>query len=55
MKDSKDSYEQRRWEIAAKSHAACVDMLKHFTFPSAIQEVERRIAQYEAEYPQLKQ
>lgn len=54
MKDSKNSYEQRKWESAVKQHAAWKKMLTTLKFESSRAEVQRRIDMYEMEFPQLK-
>lgn len=63
MKDFKDSYEQRRWQFAADSHARAVEAMKVY---AAIADADLRhwkagraywqetINRTETEYPQLR-
>jgi hypothetical protein len=54
MKDSANSYEQRKWVSAAAAHARLKAMLKGFTYAGPIAMAQKRIDELEKEYPQLK-
>lgn len=55
-KDSKDSFEQRMWELAVKHHTEYVEMIKTVRQNSHIEfKLNERITDYETRYPQLKQ
>jgi len=55
MSDSKNSYDQKVWEIQAASHARMKELLTHATSRVVIEMAKGRIKQIEDKYPQLKQ
>lgn len=54
MKDFKDSYEQKRWEMAARFHASASEALQKVFLESTKQHLRQRIEELEERYPQLK-
>jgi hypothetical protein len=54
MKDFAKSYEQKMWEINAKSHASLLVLLKNAEFDKTKEFAQQAIDKIEAKYPQLK-
>lgn len=54
MKDFKDSYEQKRWELAVRFHTSASEALQKVFLESTKQHLRERIKELEERYPQLK-
>jgi hypothetical protein len=53
-KDFASSYEQKKWEFAANSHARCVYIINKFPNNPGLSYWENQKAEIEAQYPILK-